>query len=123
MRIQKCPFLEEEEKGKNDDIIVVIQLQASLNLEQHDILHPVTVFPTDEFVIGCVIKAVNNSWHPECFCCDICRQALADIGFVKNVGRWVFTLPSVIDDGEDAMKVGRDLEAMVPKAFLLRWGN
>ena len=81
------------------------------------------MFPTDEFVIGCVIKAVNNSWHPECFCCDICRQALADIGFVKNVGRWVFTLPSVIDDGEDAMKVGRDLEAMVPKAFLLRWGN
>lgn len=72
MTIQKCPFLEEEEKGKNDDIIVVIQLQASLNLEQHDILHPVTVFPTDEFVIGRVIKAVNNSWHPECFCCDIC---------------------------------------------------
>ncbi|XP_066846568.1 uncharacterized protein [Anser cygnoides] len=40
-----------------------------------------------EFIIGRVIKAINNSWHPECFCCDICQQVLADIGFVKNAGR------------------------------------
>ncbi|XP_078078114.1 LIM and senescent cell antigen-like-containing domain protein 1 isoform X3 [Mustelus asterias] len=40
-----------------------------------------------EFIIGRVIKAMNNSWHPECFCCDLCQQILADIGFVKNAGR------------------------------------
>ncbi|KAM6446645.1 LIM and senescent cell antigen-like-containing domain protein 1 isoform 5-T5 [Liasis olivaceus] len=40
-----------------------------------------------EFIIGRVIKAMNNSWHPECFCCDLCQQVLADIGFVKNAGR------------------------------------
>ncbi|KAF4799926.1 LIM and senescent cell antigen-like-containing domain protein 1 [Turdus rufiventris] len=40
-----------------------------------------------EFIIGRVIKAMNNSWHPECFCCDICEIVLADIGFVKNAGR------------------------------------
>ncbi|CAB1327436.1 unnamed protein product [Coregonus sp. 'balchen'] len=40
-----------------------------------------------EFIIGRVIKAMNNSWHPECFCCDICQAVLADVGFVKNAGR------------------------------------
>ncbi|XP_068036371.1 LIM and senescent cell antigen-like-containing domain protein 1 isoform X3 [Taeniopygia guttata] len=40
-----------------------------------------------EFIIGRVIKAMNNSWHPDCFCCDICQAVLADIGFVKNAGR------------------------------------
>jgi len=45
------------------------------------------LFLTGEFIIGRVIKAMNNSWHPECFCCDICQQVLADIGFVKNAGR------------------------------------
>ncbi|NXU63957.1 LIMS1 protein, partial [Horornis vulcanius] len=40
-----------------------------------------------EFIIGRVIKAMNNSWHPDCFCCDICQVVLADIGFVKNAGR------------------------------------
>ncbi|MGH0135003.1 UNVERIFIED_CONTAM: hypothetical protein FKN15_006378 [Acipenser sinensis] len=40
-----------------------------------------------EFIIGRVIKAMNNSWHPDCFCCDICQQVLADVGFVKNAGR------------------------------------
>lgn len=66
---------------------------------------------------------MNNSWHPECFCCDICQQVLADIGFVKNAGRWVFTLPSVTDHEESEMKVGGDVEVMVPTAFLLRWSN
>lgn len=32
---------------------------------------------------------MNNSWHPDCFCCDICQAVLADVGFVKNAGRWV----------------------------------
>lgn len=32
---------------------------------------------------------MNNSWHPECFCCDICQAVLADVGFVKNAGRYV----------------------------------
>ncbi|KAL4608858.1 LIM and senescent cell antigen-like-containing domain protein 1 [Arapaima gigas] len=40
-----------------------------------------------EFIIGRVIKAMNNSWHPDCFCCDICQAILADVGFVKNAGR------------------------------------
>lgn len=43
-----------------------------------------------EFIIGRVIKAMNNSWHPDCFCCDICQAVLADVGFVKNAGRSVF---------------------------------
>lgn len=42
-----------------------------------------------EFIIGRVIKAMNNSWHPDCFCCDICQAVLADVGFVKNAGRSV----------------------------------
>lgn len=44
-------------------------------------------FRTGEFIIGRVIKAMNNSWHPECFRCDLCQEVLADIGFVKNAGR------------------------------------
>ncbi|XP_024142662.1 LIM and senescent cell antigen-like-containing domain protein 1 isoform X5 [Oryzias melastigma] len=40
-----------------------------------------------EFIIGRVIKAMNNSWHPDCFCCVICHTVLADVGFVKNAGR------------------------------------
>ncbi|XP_035991599.1 LIM and senescent cell antigen-like-containing domain protein 1 [Fundulus heteroclitus] len=43
--------------------------------------------PNREFIIGRVIKAMNNSWHPDCFCCDICQAVLADVGFVKNAGR------------------------------------
>ncbi|KAL8187552.1 UNVERIFIED_CONTAM: LIM and senescent cell antigen-like-containing domain protein 2 [Gekko kuhli] len=39
-----------------------------------------------EFIIGRVIKAMNNNWHPECFRCEICDVALADLGFVKNAG-------------------------------------
>lgn len=31
---------------------------------------------------------MNNSWHPDCFCCDICQAVLADVGFVKNAGRY-----------------------------------
>lgn len=45
------------------------------------------VCPSGEFIIGRVIKAMNNSWHPDCFRCDICQAVLADVGFVKNAGR------------------------------------
>lgn len=82
---------EEEE----DDVIVVMLLWVPFNFVQRGILQPGVVFLTGEFIIGRVIKAMNNSWHPECFCCDICQQVLADIGFVKNAGRQIFTLPSV----------------------------
>lgn len=47
-----------------------------------------TCSPLGEFIIGRVIKAMNNSWHPDCFCCDICQAVLADVGFVKNAGRY-----------------------------------
>ncbi|KAJ7410028.1 hypothetical protein BTVI_54352 [Pitangus sulphuratus] len=39
-----------------------------------------------EFIIGRVIKAMNNNWHPECFRCELCDVTLADLGFVKNAG-------------------------------------
>ncbi|RXM30432.1 RanBP2-like and GRIP domain-containing protein 3 [Acipenser ruthenus] len=50
-------------------------------------IHILLVNGQGEFIIGRVIKAMNNSWHPDCFCCDICQQVLADVGFVKNAGR------------------------------------
>lgn len=53
-------------------------------------------FPAGEFIIGRVIKAMNNSWHPDCFCCDICQAVLADVGFVKNAGRYVSRLITVL---------------------------
>ena len=43
-----------------------------------------------KFVIGRVIKAMQANWHPDCFRCEICNEALADSGFVKNAGRYVF---------------------------------
>lgn len=39
------------------------------------------------FVSGRVIKAMNNSWHVECFTCELCHTILADQGFIKNAGR------------------------------------
>lgn len=51
-------------------------------------------FLPGEFIIGRVIKAMNNSWHPDCFCCDICQAVLADVGFVKNAGRSVIYIKS-----------------------------
>lgn len=53
-----------------------------------------TALLSGEFIIGRVIKAMNNSWHPDCFCCDICRAVLADVGFVKNAGRLVASHPT-----------------------------
>lgn len=40
-----------------------------------------------QFIIGRVIKALNNSWHPNCFNCQLCERPLADQGFIKNNGR------------------------------------
>lgn len=40
-----------------------------------------------EFVVGRVIKAMNASWHPDCFLCELCNCCLADAGFIKNAGR------------------------------------
>ena len=37
---------------------------------------------------NCVIfKAMGSTWHPECFCCEMCHKELADLGFIKNQGR------------------------------------
>ncbi len=30
---------------------------------------------------------MNSTWHPKCFCCEMCNKELADLGFVKNAGR------------------------------------
>ncbi|XP_037075786.1 uncharacterized protein LOC119096898 isoform X2 [Pollicipes pollicipes] len=38
----------------------------------------------NEFIIGRVIKAMNASWHPACFRCNMCSKELADLGFIKN---------------------------------------
>lgn len=40
-----------------------------------------------EFVIGRVIKAMSASWHPSCFCCELCHRELADSGFIRNQNR------------------------------------
>jgi len=39
------------------------------------------------FIVGRVIKAMNVSWHPDCFRCESCSGPLADEGFVRNAGR------------------------------------
>ncbi|XP_066140865.1 LIM and senescent cell antigen-like-containing domain protein 1 isoform X2 [Euwallacea fornicatus] len=41
----------------------------------------------NSFIIGRVIKAMNSSWHAECFRCEMCQSELADTGFIKNTGR------------------------------------
>lgn len=40
-----------------------------------------------EIVIGRVIKAMQASWHPECFRCQMCAKELADCGFIRNNNR------------------------------------
>jgi hypothetical protein len=44
-------------------------------------------FSSGEFIVGRVIKAMNASWHPKCFSCQMCDKELADLGFIKNQGR------------------------------------
>jgi len=43
---------------------------------------------TGEFATGRVIRALAQSWHPDCFKCVICKVSLADIGFIKHQGRY-----------------------------------
>lgn len=49
-------------------------------------------FFLDEFIVGRVIKAMNANWHPQCFRCELCSKELADIGFLRNCGRYVLLL-------------------------------
>lgn len=35
--------------------------------------------------VGRFIKAMNKSWHPNCFLCDQCSIPLCDVGFVKQL--------------------------------------
>jgi len=58
----------------------------------------------EEFIVGRVIKAMNNNWHPECFTCEICNTPLADVGFVKNAGR---ALCRPCHNREKAMGMGK----------------
>ncbi|EFB18320.1 hypothetical protein PANDA_017562 [Ailuropoda melanoleuca] len=53
-----------------------------------------------EFIIGRVIKAMNNNWHPGCFRCELCDVELADLGFVKNAGRSRLTIGSEEEGGQ-----------------------
>lgn len=41
-----------------------------------------------DFVIGRVIRADGQCWHTKCFKCISCQCELADIGFIKNQGRY-----------------------------------
>lgn len=56
------------------------------------------------FIIGRVIKALNHSWHPNCFNCQLCQKPLADEGFVKNTGRALCHHCNIL---EKAATVGR----------------
>ena len=58
--------------------IVVVVVFLSINL-----------LIAGEFVIGRVIRAMSQCWHPNCFKCVSCHTELADIGFVKSQGRSV----------------------------------
>jgi hypothetical protein len=33
---------------------------------------------------------MNANWHPECFTCELCNKQLADVGFLRNAGRFIF---------------------------------
>lgn len=59
-----------------------------------------------QFIIGRVIKALNNSWHPNCFNCQLCQRPLADQGFIKNNGRALCHDCNVL---EKAASIGRHL--------------
>ncbi len=30
------------------------------------------------------LQAMQATWHPECFTCEMCHKELADLGFIKN---------------------------------------
>ena len=47
-------------------------------------------------MIGRVIKAMHANWHPDCFRCELCKDPLADTGFIKNAGRYVLYSPTFL---------------------------
>ncbi|KAK2490399.1 hypothetical protein MC885_007472 [Smutsia gigantea] len=60
-----------------------------------------------EFIIGRVIKAMNNSWHPGCFRCELCDVELADLGFQAAQGVAELLGHEEIHDGvERAVEAG-----------------
>lgn len=58
----------------------------------HTYSHTLT---TGEFVLGRVIRAMSQCWHPKCFKCVSCHTELADVGFVKNQGRYCHSVSTV----------------------------
>ena len=40
-----------------------------------------------KFIVGRVINAMQQSWHPSCFKCINCHCELASVGYVKNSGK------------------------------------
>lgn len=41
----------------------------------------------NQFIIGRFIRALNKSWHPNCFQCENCQISLADHGFINSKTR------------------------------------
>lgn len=38
----------------------------------------------NNYIIGRFIRALNKTWHPNCFLCERCKIPLADLGFLKG---------------------------------------
>ena len=52
---------------------------------QHDfqILFAARCGKCSEFIVGRVIKALSNTWHPNCLTCFRCDKPVSDVGFTK----------------------------------------
>ena len=52
---------------------------------QHDfqILFAARCGKCSEFIVGRVIKALSNAWHPNCLTCHRCDKPVSDVGFTK----------------------------------------
>jgi len=52
---------------------------------QHDfqILFAARCGKCSEFIVGRVIKALSNTWHPSCLTCSRCDSPVSDLGFTK----------------------------------------
>jgi hypothetical protein len=46
-------------------------------------------FSSGNFIKGRVIRALEGSWHPGCFTCEVCRGELAEKGFTRYAGKVV----------------------------------
>ncbi|XP_069029777.1 LIM and senescent cell antigen-like-containing domain protein 1 isoform X4 [Embiotoca jacksoni] len=60
------------------------QRDSSMSLKEGSIVNMTSRCSS---LLAATSVAMNNSWHPDCFCCNICQAVLADVGFVKNAGR------------------------------------